>query len=180
MNEPSATPDRSAAQRALNNSAATEQDRTKARIGAPMPLGTLADREGVNFAFFSRSATRVRLELFDHPEDSKAARVIDLDPATHRTGDVWHMYGFPGFARDSYTPIALTGHTSPKMDIASTSTSFSLIRTLTAITQLPAWDFAAAREIMTRPSLMWTHLDRRSTMPVPRRSACSRRSIFDG
>ena len=37
-------------------------------------------------------ASRVRLELFDHPEDATAARVIDLDPARNRTGDVWHVW----------------------------------------------------------------------------------------
>ena len=58
----------------------------------PLPLGTSACGEGVNFALFSRHASRVRLELFDRPEDATAARVIDLDPARHRTGDVWHVW----------------------------------------------------------------------------------------
>ncbi len=47
---------------------------------------------GVNFAFFSRHASRVRLELFDHPQDAAAARVIDLDPERNRTGEVWHIW----------------------------------------------------------------------------------------
>ena len=47
---------------------------------------------GVNFAIFSRNASRVRLELFDHPEDAAPARVIDLDSARNRTGDVWHVW----------------------------------------------------------------------------------------
>ena len=40
----------------------------------------------------SRHANRVRLELFDHPEDARAARVIDLDSTRNRTGDVWHVW----------------------------------------------------------------------------------------
>ena len=36
--------------------------------------------------------TRVRLELFDSPADATPIKVIDLDPAHHRTGDVWHVW----------------------------------------------------------------------------------------
>ena len=60
--------------------------------GVPLPLGTYACGEGVNFAFFSRHASRVRLEFFAHPDDATATRVIDLDPVRNRTGDVWHVW----------------------------------------------------------------------------------------
>jgi Carbohydrate-binding module 48 (Isoamylase N-terminal domain) len=46
----------------------------------------------VNFAFFSRHANHVRLELFDHPDDATASRAFDLDSACSRTGDVWHVW----------------------------------------------------------------------------------------
>ena len=49
------------------------------RAGAPLPFGTQGTEGGVNFAIFSRDASRVRLELFDHPEDAVPARVIELD-----------------------------------------------------------------------------------------------------
>ena len=52
----------------------------------PLPLGTQETSGGVNFSLFSRHASRVRLELFEHPEDAMAARRIELDPARHRTG----------------------------------------------------------------------------------------------
>ena len=35
------------------------------RAGSPLPLGTQESGGGVNFAIFTRNATRVRLELFD-------------------------------------------------------------------------------------------------------------------
>jgi len=35
----------------------------------------------VNVALFGRYARRVRLELFDHLEDSTAASVIDFEPS---------------------------------------------------------------------------------------------------
>jgi isoamylase len=56
-----------------------------------LTLGASKTGEGVNFVVFSRYATRVRLELFDHPEDATPARTIDLDPAQNRTGDLWHI-----------------------------------------------------------------------------------------
>jgi isoamylase len=60
--------------------------------GTPLPLGVYAYDGGVNFALFSRHATRVRLELFTGASDSTPEGVIDLDPVRNRTGDVWHAW----------------------------------------------------------------------------------------
>jgi len=57
-----------------------------------LPLGTSESAGGVNFALFSRHASRVRLEFFDQPADATPARVIELDPESNRTGDVWHVW----------------------------------------------------------------------------------------
>ena len=62
------------------------------RAGTPLPWGTHQRGDGVNFALFSRNATRVRLELYRNPEDSSPSRIIDLDAPRHRTGDVWHVW----------------------------------------------------------------------------------------
>jgi len=62
------------------------------RAGFPLPLGAYEFEGGVNFALFSRDATRVRLEFFGAAEDSRASRVVDLDPARNRTGDIWHIW----------------------------------------------------------------------------------------
>ena len=62
------------------------------RVGSPLPLGTQESEGGVNFSIFSRDASRVRLELFVHPEDAKPAHVFDLDSKCNRTGDVWHIW----------------------------------------------------------------------------------------
>src|ERR1700690_3803331 len=80
-----ATTDPTASQRCLHDFVTEVSERTDVRIGVPLPLGIYACGEGVNFAFFSRHASRVRLELFDHPEDATATRMIDLDPARNRT-----------------------------------------------------------------------------------------------
>ena len=76
-----------APQRPLHDYMAEVSERTNVRMGVPLPMGTHEYGEGVNFAFFSRHASRVRLELFDLPGDATPARVIDFDPARNRTGD---------------------------------------------------------------------------------------------
>jgi len=60
--------------------------------GRPLPWGAYHRHGGVNFSLFSRSATRVWLELYDRPEDGAPAMVIELDPDHHRTGDMWHVW----------------------------------------------------------------------------------------
>ena len=62
------------------------------RGGALFPLGVYEVEGGINFAFFSRGATQVRLELFGDPLDATRIRVINLDAPLHRTGDIWHAW----------------------------------------------------------------------------------------
>jgi isoamylase len=81
-----------APQRKLQDYRPEVSKRAGLRAGSPLPLGTQEMKGGVNFAIFSRNASRVRLELFNHPEDATPSRTIDLDSAHHRTGDVWHVW----------------------------------------------------------------------------------------
>jgi glycogen operon protein len=60
--------------------------------GRPYPLGATVVEGGINFAVFSRNATAVYLELFDHPDDRRPVRTLALDPLRNRTGDVWHAF----------------------------------------------------------------------------------------
>ena len=59
------------------------------RPGKPSPLGATWDGLGVNFALFSRHATRVELLLFDDPMDEAPSTTIELP---ERTGPIWHGY----------------------------------------------------------------------------------------
>jgi isoamylase len=79
-------------QRELHDYISEISEHAAVRAGSPLPLGTLERGGGVNFAIFSRAATRVRLEFFDHLEDKAPARAIDLDSSCNRTGDVWHVW----------------------------------------------------------------------------------------
>ena len=79
-------------QRELGDYISETSERDDVRSGSPVPFGTQEIDGGVNFAIFSRYASRVRLEFFDHPEDAVPTRGIDLDSGLNRTGDVWHVW----------------------------------------------------------------------------------------
>ncbi|MBO1077145.1 glycogen debranching protein [Roseomonas marmotae] len=57
--------------------------------GTPLPLGASEASDGFNIAVVSRHATRVSVLLFDPA--GALLQIIALDPARHRTGDVWHV-----------------------------------------------------------------------------------------
>jgi isoamylase len=65
--------------------------------GRSYPLGATLRDGGVNFSVFCKHGTNVQLCLFDHVDDARPARVIALDPRTHRTYHYWHVF-IPGIA----------------------------------------------------------------------------------
>src|ERR1043166_8349433 len=72
---------------------ATPSGEGEVQAGNPLPIGGAHQQgDGVNFVLFSRHATRVRLELYQSPDDAVPDRIIPLDPVRHRTGDVWHVW----------------------------------------------------------------------------------------
>ena len=84
-------------------------------IGRAWPLGSTASADGVNFSIGAPQATKVELLLFDHADAAEPARVIELNPAAHRSGDYWHVhisgvgigccYGYR-----VYGPVSSAGH----------------------------------------------------------------------
>jgi isoamylase len=61
-------------------------------IGKSSPLGATIVPGGVNFSVFSRGAGAVDLLLFDREDDPRPARVIPIDPVTHRAYHYWHVF----------------------------------------------------------------------------------------
>ncbi len=47
---------------------------------------------GVQFIVYSRSATAMRVLLYDRPDDPEPAEVIALDPTKDRWGDIWSIF----------------------------------------------------------------------------------------
>src|SRR5512139_4153574 len=62
-----------------------------AQRGHPLPFGATLLPGGVNFAVFSRHATRMTLVLY-RPGDARPLWEFPLDPELNRTGDVWHVF----------------------------------------------------------------------------------------
>ena len=72
---------------------AASADESDIQSGTPLPIGGPHQQgDGVCFVLFSRDATGVRLELYQHADDSSPTRIIEFDPLRHRTGDVWHVW----------------------------------------------------------------------------------------
>ncbi len=57
-----------------------------------LPYGAVVHDGGVQFVVFSRSATAMRLLLYDRVDDADPADVIEFDRATDRWGDVWSLF----------------------------------------------------------------------------------------
>lgn len=78
------------------------------RPGRPTPLGATVDPDGVNFAIFSRHATKVMLCLFD--ENGVENQIITLP---EREGHVWHGY-FPGMKAGQQYGVRMDGPYAPE------------------------------------------------------------------
>jgi isoamylase len=58
----------------------------------PLPYGAILHETGVQFVVFSRSATAMRLLLYDKVEDREPNEIIPFDRNTDRWGDIWSIY----------------------------------------------------------------------------------------
>ena len=70
------------------------QKRTNIRKrGYPLPGGVTKFEEGINFALFSRHATRVILVIDHWPKGATLPSRLEfeLDPIENKTGDMWHI-----------------------------------------------------------------------------------------
>ena len=131
-------------ERPLQDYVAEVSERTDVRRGVPLPMGTHEHGGGVNFALFSRHASGVRLELFDRPTDARPAKVIDLDAAGNRTGDVWHLW-VAGIRPGQLYAYRVDGPYQPAEGHRFNFRKLLLDPFATAISALPKWDFDAAR-----------------------------------
>ena len=120
-------------------------ERGEVQAGSPLPIGGAHQYgDGVNFVLFSRHATRVRLELYRHADDSSPTKVLDLDPARHRTGDIWHVWlrGIPAGQLYGYR---IEGPYEPEQGHRFNPHKLLLDPFARAIACVEDWDFSAAR-----------------------------------
>ena len=104
--------------------------------------------------------------MFDHPEDATPARVIDLDPARNRTGDVWHVW-VKGIGPGQLYAYRVDGPYEPSEGHCFNFNRLLLDPFATAISQLPLWDFASAGYYPSAPEqdLTLSKLDNAKAMP---------------
>jgi isoamylase len=129
----------------LTNGFAASPEESEIQAGSPLPIGgTHQQGDGVNFVLFSRHATRVRLELYQHPDDSSPTRIIDLDPLSHRTGDIWHIW-VRGIAVGQLYGYRIEGPYQPEEGHRFNPHKLLLDPYARAIAGVEDWDFIAAR-----------------------------------
>ena len=58
----------------------------------PLPYGAIVHDDGVQFVVFSRSATAMRLLLYNRVTDREPFEIIDFDSELNRWGDVWSIF----------------------------------------------------------------------------------------
>src|ERR1700690_4613917 len=58
----------------------------------PLPYGAILHDDGVQFVVFSRSATAMRLLLYDRVDNREPAEVIPFNRETDRGGDIWSIF----------------------------------------------------------------------------------------
>lgn len=63
----------------------------------PLPYGAIVQDGGVKFVTFSRSATGMRVLLYDAVADLDPVEVVQFNPETDRWGDIWSVF-VPGIS----------------------------------------------------------------------------------
>lgn len=76
------------------------------------PYGAALQDNGVKFSVFSRSATEMRLLLYNKVNDREPAEIIDFDRETDRWGDVWSL-NVPGLEAGQLYHLQASGPWDP-------------------------------------------------------------------
>jgi isoamylase len=123
---------------------AASPEESDIQAGNPLPIGGAQEQGwGVNFVLFSRHATAVRLELYQHPEDFSPTRIIQFDPVRHRTGDIWHVW-VRGISAGQLYGYRVEGPYLPEEGHRFNPQKLLLDPYARAIAGVKDWDFSAA------------------------------------
>jgi glycogen operon protein len=79
----------------------------------PLSYGAVLHDGGVQFRLFSRSATEIRILLFDHVNDREPADVLRLNRDNDRWGDIWSVF-VPGIDHGQLYQIQADGPWDPE------------------------------------------------------------------
>jgi glycogen operon protein len=114
------------------------------KSGSPLPLGATVGLNGVNFAVFSRHATRVELLLYDSADDPYPSSVIALDPLANRTGEIWHVW-VGGLKPGQCYAYRIDGPYRPYEGLRFNRWRVLVDPYAAALTGVSGWDFERAR-----------------------------------
>ena len=78
-----------------------------------LPYGAVVHDRGVQFVIFSRSATSMRLLLFDDVDDFEPAEIIEFDRESDRWGDIWSVF-VPGVGAGQLYQFQADGPYAPE------------------------------------------------------------------
>lgn len=78
----------------------------------PLPYGAVVHAGGVQFVIFSRSATSMRVLLYDRVADREPAEVIQFDRDNDRWGDIWSVF-VPGIGPGQLYHVQANGPFDP-------------------------------------------------------------------
>jgi isoamylase len=80
--------------------------------GSSALLGATLCPDGVNFSVYSKHATGIELLLFDHVDNTKTVRTIQIDPTTNRSYHYWHVF-VPGVSAGQIYGYRVEGPRDP-------------------------------------------------------------------
>jgi glycogen operon protein len=80
----------------------------------PLPYGAILHDGGVQFIVFSRSATSMRILLYDDVDDREPSDIVHYDSDTDRWGDVWSVF-IPGLEPGQLYHIQADGPYEPEL-----------------------------------------------------------------
>lgn len=79
----------------------------------PLPYGAIPIDGGVQFVVFSRSATAMRLMLYNNVDDAEPSEVIHYDADSDRWGDIWSIF-VPGLSPGQLYHLQADGPFDPQ------------------------------------------------------------------
>ena len=82
-----------------------------------LPYGAVVHDRGVQFVIFSRSATSMRLLLFDDVDDFEPAEIIEFDRESDRWGDIWSVF-VPGVGAGQLYQFQADGPYAPEKGLS--------------------------------------------------------------
>src|SRR3569623_2632273 len=113
-------------------------------VGTPLPFGAQSRNGGVNFALFSRHATALELLHYDAPEAPQHCALLPLDPARHRTGDIWHI-NLEDIGPGQVYAWRAHGPSRPEAGLRCNRHKLLLDPYARALCNTRQWDYGAAR-----------------------------------